>query len=51
MDKKLWKLYFKTLLLTLIGLIGILAILYGIFIYTIGGLNRQSINEDSLSVN
>lgn len=51
MENRLWKLYFKTLLLTLVGLCGVLAILYGVFMYTIGGLNRQSINEDTLSVN
>ncbi len=51
MDKKLWRLYFKTLLLTLLGLCGVLAILYGIFVYMVGGLNRQSVDEDSLSVN
>ncbi|WMI81059.1 LCP family protein [Anaerotignum sp. MB30-C6] len=51
MDKKLWKLYFKTLLITLMGLCGLLAILYGVFMYTIGGLNRQSVDEGSLSVN
>ncbi|WP_304508428.1 LCP family protein [Anaerotignum sp.] len=51
MDKKLWRLYFKTLLLTLLGLCGVLAILYGIFMYMVGGLNRQTVDEDSLSVN
>lgn len=51
MDKKLWKLYFKTLLLTLLGLCGVLAVLYGIFVYMVGGLNRQTLNEDALSVN
>lgn len=51
MDKRLWKLYFKTLLLTLIGLVGIFAIGYGIFMYTVGGLNRQEVDEDALSAN
>ncbi|NCC15982.1 MAG: LytR family transcriptional regulator [Clostridia bacterium] len=51
MDKKLWKLYFKTLLLTLLGLCGVLAILYGVFVYMVGGLNRQTLDEDALSVN
>lgn len=51
MDKKLWRLYFKTLLFTLMGLCGVLAILYGIFMYMVGGLNRQSVDEGSLSVN
>ena len=51
MDKKLWKLYFKTLMLTLAGLLGVLAILYGVFMYMVGGLNRQSVDEENLSVN
>jgi LCP family protein required for cell wall assembly len=51
MDKKLWKLYFKTLLLTLAGLCGVLLVLYGIFVYMIGGVNRQTLDEDALSVN
>lgn len=51
MEKKLWKLYFKTLLLTLLGLCGVLAILYGVFMYMVGGLNRQTVDEGFLSVN
>ncbi|KXL53943.1 putative transcriptional regulator YwtF [Anaerotignum neopropionicum] len=51
MDKKLWKLYFKTLLFTLVGLCGVLLVLYGIFMYMIEGVNRQTIDENSLSVN
>ena len=51
MDKKLWNLYFKTFLITLMGLCGLLAIFYGVFMYTIGDLNRQDVNEESLSVN
>ena len=51
MDKKLWKLYFKTLLFTLVGLCGVLLVLYGVFMYMIEGVNRQTIDENSLSVN
>ncbi len=51
MDRRLWRLYFKTLLLTLLGLCGVLAVLYGVFMYMVGGLNRQSVDEETLSVN
>lgn len=50
-DKRMWKLYFKSLGITLVILVALLGIAYGVFLYMVGGLNRQEIDESNLSVN
>ena len=49
--KRLMRLYFKTLAITLAVCIGLMGAGYGVFAYMVGGLNRSDINEDNLSAN
>ena len=49
--KSLKSLYFQTLMITLGILLTFLLVLYGIFIYFVGGLNRMHLDESKLSVN
>lgn len=50
-DKRLVKLYFKSLGITFVILLAVLGILYGVFIGMVGGLNRNEIDESGLSIN
>lgn len=49
--KRLMKLYFKALAITLAVCIALLGVAYGVFLYLVGGLNRSEIDESKLSVN
>jgi len=49
--KRLKRLYFKTLAITLAVCIGLMGVGYGVFAYMVGGLNRSDINEENLSAN
>lgn len=49
--KRLWRLYFKALAITLAVCLGVLTAIYGVFLYMIGGLHRAEIDESNLSVN
>lgn len=49
--KRLMKLYFKALAITLAVCIALLGVAYGVFLYLVGGLNRAEIDESKLSVN
>lgn len=49
--KRLMKLYFKALAITLAVCIALLGVAYGAFLYFLGGLNRAEIDESKLSVN
>ena len=49
--KRLKRLYFKTLAITLAVCIALMGVGYGVFVYMIGGLNRADINEENLSAN
>ncbi len=49
--KSLRMLYFQTLMITLGILCTFLLVLYGVFIYFVGGLNRIQLDESKLSVN
>lgn len=49
--KKLMRLYFKTLAITLAVCIALMGCGYGVFVYMLGGLNRSDINEENLSAN
>ena len=49
--KKLMRLYFKTLAITLAVCIALMGCGYGAFLYMVGGLNRSDINEENLSAN
>lgn len=48
--KRLMKLYFKALAITLAVCIALLGVAYGVFLYLVGGLNRAEIDESKLSV-
>lgn len=50
-NKPLWKLYFKALAITLAVLLVILAAVYAAFTHLVGGLNRQDVDDEGLSVN
>ena len=47
--KKLRRLYFKTLAITLAVCIGLMGVGWGVFAYMVGGLNRSDIDENKLS--
>lgn len=47
--KKLRRLYFKTLAITLTVCIGLMGVGWGVFAYMVGGLNRSDIDENKLS--
>ena len=49
--KRLMRLYFKTLAITLAVCVGLMGVGYGAFLYMVGGLNRSDINEENLSAN
>lgn len=49
--KRLRRLYFKTLAITLAVCLLLLGAAYGVFAYMVGGLNRTEINEENLSAN
>ncbi len=49
--KRLCRLYFKALAITLAVCLGVLTAMYGIFLYMVGGLHRAEIDESNLSVN
>ncbi|MBQ7103443.1 MAG: LCP family protein [Anaerotignum sp.] len=49
--KRLMRLYFKTLAITLAVCIGLMGVGYGAFLYMVGGMNRSDINEENLSAN
>ena len=49
--KKLMRLYFKTLAITLAVCVGLMGVGYGVFVYMLGGLNRSDLNEENLSAN
>lgn len=49
--KRLKRLYFKTLAITLAVCIGLMGVGYGVFVYMVGGLNRSEIDEGNLSAN
>ncbi|WP_458406921.1 LCP family protein [Anaerotignum sp.] len=49
--KRLMRLYFKTLAITLAICIALMGVGYGVFAYMVGGLNRSDINEENLSAN
>lgn len=49
--KSLKSLYIQTLLITLAILVTFLLVLYGVFVYFVGGLNRKQLDESKLSVN
>ncbi|MBR6542180.1 MAG: LCP family protein, partial [Anaerotignum sp.] len=49
--KRLRRLYFKTLAITLAICIALMGVGYGVFAYMLGGLNRSDIDENKLSAN
>lgn len=49
--KRLKRLYFKTLAITLAVCIALMGVGYGVFAYMVGGLNRSDIDEGKLSAN
>ena len=49
--KRLKRLYFKTLAITLAVCIALMGAGYGVFAYMVGGLNRSDIDEGNLSAN
>ena len=49
--KRLRRLYFKTLAITLAVCIALMGVGYGVFAYMLGGLNRSDIDENKLSAN
>lgn len=49
--KRLQRLYFKTLAITLAVCVALMGVGYGMFLYMVGGLNRAELDESNLSVN
>ena len=47
--KHLKRLYFKTLAITLALCLALMGVVYGVFLYMVGGLNRAEIDEGNLS--
>lgn len=47
--KHLKHLYFKTLAITLALCLALMGVVYGVFLYMVGGLNRAEIDEENLS--
>lgn len=47
--KHLKRLYFKTLAITLALCLALMGVVYGVFLYMVGGLNRAEIDEENLS--
>ena len=49
--KRLMRLYFKTLALTLAVCVALMGVGYGVFTYVIGGMTRTELDESNLSAN